>query len=380
MLPDVGSQVFPISANDLLTGKTDPDLQKPTASRRSTISQLTVHRHQERVMAQRLFALAGLGVLLMSTRAIYAADGAPLELEAKIPLGEVHGRIDHLTYDSKRQRLFVAELGNNSIGVVDLTAKKTIRTIAGIDEPQGLAYNDATDTLYAASGGDGSLHLFAGDALNAAAVIKLGSDADNVRVDRTARQIIVGYGGGALAVIDADSRKVIATIPLKGHPESFQLDPNGTRIVINVPNAHEIAVVDRVTNKQIASFPGKELAANYPLALDIATQLALTVFRRPATLGIFSLADGHRSATVEVCGDSDDVFLDAKRQRVYVICGDGFVDVLAQKGESFQQVARVKTVDGARTGLFVADLDRLFVAVRARGGEAAAIWVFRPPS
>jgi hypothetical protein len=314
----------------------------------------------------------------MSTHSVDAADGAVLELEAKIPLGEVHGRIDHLSYDSKRQRLFVAELGNNSIGVVDLNAKKTIRTIAGIDEPQGLAFYDATDTLYAASGGDGSLHSFLGDDLKTSVAIKLGSDADNVRIDRSKRQIVVGYGGGALAIIDANSNKVLATIPLKGHPESFQLDPSSSRAVVNVPGAHEIAVVDRTTNKQIASFPGKDLASNYPLALDSSKQVALAVFRRPPMLGIFNLAESRQSASVGVCGDSDDMFLDTKRQRMYVICGDGFVDVLAQKGETYQPIARVSTVGGARTGLFVPDLDRLFVAVRASGREAAAIWVFRP--
>jgi len=44
----------------------------------------------------------------------------PLILEAGIPLGQVSGRIDHLGIDLKRQRLLVAELGNNSLGVVDL--------------------------------------------------------------------------------------------------------------------------------------------------------------------------------------------------------------------------------------------------------------------
>ena len=48
----------------------------------------------------------------------------PLVLETKIPLGEVRGRIDHLGIDVQRQRLLVAELGNNSLGVVDLAAGK----------------------------------------------------------------------------------------------------------------------------------------------------------------------------------------------------------------------------------------------------------------
>src|SRR5882724_10686109 len=85
------------------------------------------------------------------------ADSSPLRLEAKIPLGNVQGRIDHMAIDLARQRLFVAELGNNSVGIVDLNGHKVIRTLDGLKEPQGVAYLPSTDTLYVANGGDGSV-------------------------------------------------------------------------------------------------------------------------------------------------------------------------------------------------------------------------------
>ena len=50
----------------------------------------------------------------------------PLILEAEIPLGQVSGRIDHLGIDLKRQRLLVAELGNDRLGVVDMAADKVL--------------------------------------------------------------------------------------------------------------------------------------------------------------------------------------------------------------------------------------------------------------
>ena len=81
---------------------------------------------------------------------------------AKIPLGEVSGRIDHLAVDLKRQRLFVAELGNNSLGVVDLAAGKMLRTIGGMSEPQGVAYVPFADSIYVANGGDGSVRVLGG--------------------------------------------------------------------------------------------------------------------------------------------------------------------------------------------------------------------------
>ncbi|MES1263857.1 MAG: hypothetical protein ABUL69_05840, partial [Peristeroidobacter soli] len=152
-----------------------------------------------------------------------AADFVPLSTESRISLGKIAGRIDHLTFDPRRKRVYVAELGNNSVAVVDLEERKLIRTIGGFDEPQGIAYVPASDTIYVANGGDGSLRLFRGDDFSPIAQIALGDDADNVRVDSAGRRVYVGYGNGALAVIDTATRKKVASIPLKGHPEGFQL-------------------------------------------------------------------------------------------------------------------------------------------------------------
>src|SRR5271157_969926 len=103
-------------------------------------------------------------------------SSAALMLEAKIPLGEVSGRIDHLGVDIERQRLFVAELGNNSLGVVDLAAGKVLRTIAGLSEPQGVAYVPFADSVYVANGGDGSVRVLRGDDLAPIGRIELGDD------------------------------------------------------------------------------------------------------------------------------------------------------------------------------------------------------------
>src|SRR5712671_2200337 len=110
------------------------------------------------------------------------AEDAPLQLEAKIPLGNVRGRIDHMAVDLKRQRLFVAELGNDTVGVVDLANRTLIRTIPGLKEPQGVGYEPSTDMLYVANAGDGSVQLFEGADYAAREQIKLGSDADNIRI------------------------------------------------------------------------------------------------------------------------------------------------------------------------------------------------------
>jgi DNA-binding beta-propeller fold protein YncE len=305
-------------------------------------------------------------------------ETTPLQLEAKIPLGDVGGRIDHMAVDLKRKRVFIAELGNDSVGIVDLTNGKLIQTIAGLKEPQGVGYEPSTDTLFIANAGDGSVRLFEGATYTASGRIELGSDADNIRIDAAANRVFVGYGNGALAVIDPSTRSKVGDVLVKAHPEGFQIDPDTGQIFVNVPDAHGIAVVDPVSQKQTGKWPLADRRANFPMALDQVHRQVLVIFRAPAELGAFSMMGGKLISTTETCGDADDLFIDVKRSRVYVSCGSGFLDVLEMKVAVYRRIARIPTVSGARTSLFVPELDRLLVAVRANSEEPAAIWIFRP--
>src|SRR5262249_36499781 len=91
-----------------------------------------------------LLKLAGASALVLlgwhSVLGAASRAAEPLVLEARIPLGEVSGRIDHLAYDTKRGRLIVAELGNNSVSILDPDQRTIVHRIAGLNLPQGVAY------------------------------------------------------------------------------------------------------------------------------------------------------------------------------------------------------------------------------------------------
>jgi hypothetical protein len=286
--------------------------------------------------------------------------------------------MDHLAIDLGRMRLYIAELGNDSLGVVDLKQHVVLRTVTGLKEPQGVGYLPSAHTVYVANAGDGSLTVFDAGDLSPLSSISLGDDADNVRIDAVSQHVFVGYGKG-LADIDPATGKIVANVALPGHPESFQLEDGGSRVFVNIPEAQQIAVVDRNAGKVVASWRLTGAAANFPLALDQTHQELVSVFRSPPSIGVFEVSDGKERARLPACGDADDVFVDTKRQRLYAICGEGEIDVLSRESGTYQSLEKVPTVPGARTGLFVPELDRLFVAVRATSAEPAAIWVFQPP-
>jgi hypothetical protein len=116
-----------------------------------------------------------------------------------------------------------------------------------------------------------------------------GDDADNVRLDARTGNCVVGYGSGGLAVIDPAGGAVLQRIPLPTHPESFQLDSNKGRAFVNLPDAHQIAVVDLNARQKIAGrqVPDR-LGANFQMALDAARGIAVVVFRKPPRLVVLT--------------------------------------------------------------------------------------------
>jgi hypothetical protein len=328
--------------------------------------------------ALRLLLLPALSITLCAN---VRAEAPALQLDRTIPLSGVTGRIDHMAIDLGRKRLFVAELGTNTVDVTDLANGKAMHRIEGLKEPQGIDYAPKADVLAIANAGDGSVRLFHGADFAPLGTVALGDDADNIRLDPNTGQFVVGYGAGGLATLDPASGSVVAHVGLSAHRESFQFDPAARRAFVNVPNAQEIAVVDLAAGRQAASWPVADLRANFPMARDTGGAVLAVMFRDPARLVLLDAASGAVKASIKTCGDADDVFLDAKRRRIYVSCGEGSVDVLQQEADSYQSIGQIKSASGARTSLFVPELDRLFVAARAGFfglGSDAAILVLRP--
>jgi hypothetical protein len=151
--------------------------------------------------------------------------------------------------------------------------------------------------------------------------VELKADADNLRVDPIKNLVFAGFGSGGLAIIDAKSHKKVGEIDLKGHPEGFELEPSGERAFVNVPDARGIAVLDRTSSRQIATWTVPQATWNFPMAIRQRGTELLIGFRRPARLAIVDTRGGNLRANTPTCGDPDDISVDEKRNRAYVSCG-----------------------------------------------------------
>jgi YVTN family beta-propeller protein len=309
---------------------------------------------------------------------VTAQSAAPLKLEKRIALPGVEGRIDHFAFDPAGERLFVCALGNNTVEVIDSRNGERVHSITGLEAPQGVAYAPEVNRLFVANDKGGICRIYDGKTFQIVGELDFKDDADNVRYDKAAKKIYVGFGSGGIAVVNAPDGKQVDSIKLSAHPEAFQLEKNGRRIFVNVPNSRYVAVIDRDKGKVVATWKTDLAFGNFPMALDEANHRLFVGCRFPSRLVVLNTDSGDIVAKIDISGDSDDLFYDGKRHRVYAICGAGNADIIEQSDpKTYKALTKIDTANGARTGLFVPERDTLFVAVPHRGSQQAEIRCYR---
>lgn len=324
------------------------------------------------------FKLLPLVTVAMFAISVRAASTNVMILARTIPLPNVAGIVDHMAADPERHRLFIAATANNTVEVLDLRNGKRLETIAGCAKPRGVLFLPKPNLLYVAGAGDGQLKIY--DCSSFRAIKTLGSlpDADDICFDAPSSRIYVGYGAGALGVVNAMTGVQTYSIRLAGHPESFQIERVGSRIFVNVPSAGHIAVVDRLNRAVSATWAIKKYEGNFPMALHEADRRLFIGYRKPARLLVLDTEAGKAVADLEISGDADDLFYDGKRKRIYISCGEGFINVIAQAdANSYTLMENIPTSPGARTSLFVPELDLFLLAAPKRDQQPAEIRVYR---
>ena len=313
---------------------------------------------------------------LLSAVLSMGQDVGTLLLEKEIALPGVEGRIDHFSVDIHGERLFIAALENGAVEILDTRQGERTAEIKGLEEPQGVYYDSKTGRLYVATGGDGKLRIYDGKSLAVRETLEFGGDADNVRYDQQTGDIWVGYGNGGIGIVNSTGQHV-GSVALGTHPESFQFEQNGDQVYVNVPKQFGITIVDRKKRAAVAKWGLGGQFANYPMALDDANKRLFVGCRFPARLVVLDTTSGRIVTSLPTVGDTDDVFYDPGRRLVYVIGGEGAVEVLGQRDpDHYERVGRFTTAPGARTGLFVPALSRLFVAAPHRGLHSARVLVY----
>ena len=325
------------------------------------------------------------------SKALLPSSSSSFSLARTIVIPNVNGRIDHMAVDIKSQRLFVAELGNNSLDVIDFKAAKRVHSISSnndgpLNEPQSVVFIPELNRIFVSNGQDGTVGIFDAKSFSFIKKIKLASDdADNMRYDPGSKLLYVGYGEGSLGIINATSYNIVGNIPLNGHPESFQVEDekqvssgHSQRIFVNVPQSNSIEILDSQKHTVSKTWTITNAQNNFPIALDGPDHRLFVGTRDPPKLMVFDTNSGKVVSVLDIANDADDIFYDVATKRIYVSCGEGFVNIFQQQdADHYNAIVSVPTAQGARTSLFVPELHRFYVAVPRIANQESKILVYQ---
>ena len=330
---------------------------------------------------KRFLAVAAIVVVLALTAS--AQSKPPLRLLQTIPLPDLkEGDFDHFAVDVAGNRLFLTAEANNAVVVIDLATSKLIHTIPDLDEPHSMLFLPSAKQLWVIAGG--AAKIFNTDSFTLTETVKLTEGADSSAYDPAKHLLYVAAGGSdakmaysLINIVDTNTHKKVGDIKVdSANIEAMGIEKNGPRIFANVRDKSLVAVIDREKRAVTATWPLGDLHGNTPLIFDEANHRIFVAGRKPPLFEVLDSESGKIIAKLPTAEMTDDMAFDAAGKRIYVACNEFAVVYQQKDADHYEEVARIPTGFRAKTGIFVPELKRYFVAAPRHGKDPAGIKVF----
>lgn len=321
-----------------------------------------------------------------------AVAQAPLRLVQTIEMPEVPAGpyADHMALDLRGQRLFVTPQANKAVDVLDLKTGKVLHTITGFGNPHAIFYREDTNRLFVTDGGAGELKIFDATTYHYLHSIKLALNADGIGYDQRTGYLYVSNGGdeagqeySLISIVDTAREEKVGDIRIDSPVlEGMVVDNATDRIYICLPESNSIAIVDLKKRAVIATWPLTLGKKNMALALDSANHRLYVGCRDTDVRGSIVIMDtetGKQLGRLPIGGWVDSIFYDSANGRIYASSGVGEVySYRREPNDHYVALEPTDTAVMAKTSLFSAQLNRLYVAIPHLGDTTAKVLVFEP--
>jgi hypothetical protein len=316
-------------------------------------------------------------------------DAFALEKTIAIPDVPMGPWSDHMAIDLHRGRLFATPQAAHEVAVLDVKTAKVVAVIPNIDNPHGVFYDSVSDRLFVTDGGAGKVLVFDGSTFKLETTIPA-PGADGGAFDSENRRLYIAYGGdavqqtsSAIAVIDVATLKKVRDIRVDASElEGLLVDPITHKLYVEMSDKDAVAIIDLNTGRITATWPLRHSRNNLATALDTQHSLLYVGCRdgdMRGSIAVLNLATGQEVATLPIGGWVDSIDYDARRQRIYLSSGTGYLEAYEVGTDmSFRKLRSAETALMAKTSLYSPELDLIFVSVPHLGDTQAKILIFKP--
>jgi YVTN family beta-propeller protein len=315
----------------------------------------------------RVVSLMAVATLMAAPLVAFGAAG-PYSVVDKWVIGGTGGW-DYLLADPSMHVLYLTH--GTRVEVVDTTTGKAVGAITDLKGTHGIALDADGKYGYISDGGANAVVVFDRKTYAKVNSIATGTNPDGIAYEPVTKTVWAFNGrSNDASVIDTGKMAVVATIKLSGKPEFPAADGKGTMFV-NIETKNSIVKLDAKALKQTAEWPLTGCESPSGLAMD-------TTHRR-----LFSVCDGKKMAVTDAdsgkvikladIGEGPDATgYDAKNQVAFSSNGqDGTLTIVNTKGDSFDVIQTLETQKSGRTMAFDSGTGRVYIVAAEIGPKPA---------
>jgi YVTN family beta-propeller protein len=279
------------------------------------------------------------------------------------------GGWDYVTVDSAAHRLYITR--GDHVDVLDTASGKLTGTIGNLGRIHGVALDTAGQFGYISDAGTNTVVVFDRATLATLASIPAGTGPDGITFE-PATQTVWAFNGRShdATVIDAATRKVVATIALPGKPESAAVDGTGI-LYNNIEDKNQIVRLDAHSLKMTATWDLKDCESPSGLAFDTAGHRLFPVCDGKK-MGVVDSLTGASLATATIGDGPDAAGWSAAHKLAFASCGEGVLSVVDAGSPGYKTIQTLATQSGARTMAYDAAADRIYLITATFGPRPAA--------
>lgn len=276
---------------------------------------------------------------------------------------------DYILADAASDNLYVSH--GTQVNVINKNNGDSIGIIPGTIGVHGIALVHDLNKGFTSNGRLNNVFVFDLNTLQVTDSIATGKNPDAIFYDDYSKMIITCNGGSDdITIIDPSINKVMATIDVKGKPETAVSDGAG-KIFINNEDKSEIEVVDINTKKLIHSWSIAPGEAPSGLSIDRKNKLLFAGCENKLLM-VIDATNGDVITKLPIGDGCDGTAFDAATNTVYSSNGEGTLTVIQELSKNkFKVTANVPTQRGARTLSVDTSMHKIYLPTADFGKPAA---------
>lgn len=284
-------------------------------------------------------------LLLLSVGIAHSQNGASkpvLSTVADIPMPGPAVRFDYQCLDVEHGRLYISHMNANQLVVFDTQKRQVIANLDGFSRVHGVIAVPEIDRVFASATGD---HQMVAVDMNTLKIVGTAGPInypDGLAYSPATKRVFISdEHGGVDAVVDAETNRLITSIPLGGGAGNTVYDAGSGRMLIAVHGVNELVSIDPAAMKIVGRYKLPGIENPHGIALDQANRLAFIAGEENHSLAVFDL-NTMKLLTVHQVGEDPDVLaFDPGFGRLYVSAESGAVSVFEESARDLRQIGQL---------------------------------------